>query len=135
MTLQTHAKQAVSPQPAYIHNHLNHKDFVIHCTNSLVYVLCWAYQHLQWSADEVEVTGIVTRQWLYSVPGTRCSTNLLLSANHLYEQNRQQLSTALDLQAVDEFCKFWQDHSGKHMPSVAWHVHGEIGVDAHVGWG
>ncbi len=64
-----------------------------------------------WHADDIEVTGIVTRQWLYSMPGARCNTDILLSANQLHKEQRQQLLTKVDPQAMQMFCKFWKDHA------------------------
>ena len=65
-------------------------------------------------ADVIEVTGIVTRQWLYTMPGARCNTDILLSANQLHKEQRQQLLTEVDPQAMQKFCKFWKDHA--HCP-------------------
>lgn len=55
----------------------------------------------------------MTRQWLFSIPGARCNTDILLSANHLYKQQRQQLLTEVDIQSVQMFCKFWQQHKDR----------------------
>ena len=46
------------------------------------------------------------------MPGARCNTDILLSANHLHKEQRQQLLTEIDPQAVKMFCTFWQTHSG-----------------------
>ncbi|DBB06704.1 TPA: DNA helicase mcm9, variant 3 [Trebouxia sp. C0004] len=63
------------------------------------------------NGDDIEVTGIVTRQWVYSMPGARCNTDILLSANQLHKEQRQQLLTEVDPQAVQTFCKFWKTHA------------------------
>ena len=57
------------------------------------------------------MTGILTRQWLFSVPGARCNTDILLTANNIFKQNHHEPQLEADPQAVQMFCKFWQDHA------------------------
>lgn len=57
------------------------------------------------------MTGVVTRQWLYSVPGARCSTDTLLTANNIFKQHHHQLQLETDPEIVKMFCKFWQEHA------------------------
>lgn len=45
------------------------------------------------------------------MPGARCNTNILLTANNIVKQNHQQPQLEPDPQAVQMFCKFWQDHA------------------------
>lgn len=57
------------------------------------------------------MTGIVTRQWLYKVPGARCNTDILLTANNVFKQNHHQPQLDADPEAVQMFCSFWQNHA------------------------
>lgn len=45
------------------------------------------------------------------MPGARCNTSILLTANNVFKQNHQQPQLEPDPQAVQMFCKFWQDHA------------------------
>ena len=45
------------------------------------------------------------------MPGARCNTHILLTANSILKQNHHELLLEADPQAVQMFCKFWQDHA------------------------
>ena len=57
------------------------------------------------------MTGVVTRRWLYSVPGARCNTDILLTANNSFKQNHHQPQLEISPETTRMFCKFWQDHA------------------------
>lgn len=64
-------------------------------------------------ADDVEVTGIVTRQWGRVFPGEHCDVELMLLGNSLFVQN--QRSSAVDLTPSMQQCfiNFWRSSSNK----------------------
>ena len=45
------------------------------------------------------------------MPGARCNTDILLTANSIFKQNHHEPQLEVDPQAVQMFCKFWQDHA------------------------
>lgn len=45
------------------------------------------------------------------MPGARCNTDILLTANNLFKQNHHELHLEADPQVVQMFCKFWEDHA------------------------
>ena len=57
------------------------------------------------------MTGIVTRQWFYSMPGVRCNTEIMLTANNISKQHRPHPRLEAEPEAVQMFCKFWREHA------------------------
>ena len=45
---------------------------------------------MPWAADDVEVTGVVIRQWGRDVPGARCEVTLGFMANHVTQLRAQK---------------------------------------------
>lgn len=60
---------------------------------------------------EVEVTGVVIRQWGPMVPGMRCQVGLLLQATDLTIANQRKADVEVTPEAAQTFCQFWQAHS------------------------
>lgn len=45
------------------------------------------------------------------MPGVRCNTEIMLTANNVFKQNHHQPQLEAGLQAVQLFSNFWQDHA------------------------
>ena len=64
-------------------------------------------------ADDVQVTGIVVRQFDKAVPGLRCHIGLALQATSLLQDRDRQAAAALALtpEVVAPFRAFWEAHA------------------------
>ncbi|KAL3154323.1 hypothetical protein ABBQ32_013806 [Trebouxia sp. C0010 RCD-2024] len=45
------------------------------------------------------------------MPGVRCNTEVILTANNVFRQNHHQPQLEAESQAVQMFCMFWKDHA------------------------
>lgn len=45
------------------------------------------------------------------MPGVRCNTDIILTANNVFKQNHHQPQLEAEPQAVQMFCMFWQEHA------------------------
>ncbi|EIE26663.1 MCM-domain-containing protein [Coccomyxa subellipsoidea C-169] len=63
--------------------------------------------------DDVEVTGIVTRQWGRTIPGEQCEVDLTLLGNSLFVQNKRSDAVDLSASIVHSFCDLWRAGADK----------------------
>ncbi|KAK9824018.1 hypothetical protein WJX72_006994 [[Myrmecia] bisecta] len=62
------------------------------------------------AGDDVEVTGIVTRQWRSAVAGARCNVDLVILANALRVANQAKSRVEVDADTQRQFDEFWAAH-------------------------
>lgn len=58
-------------------------------------------------ADDVEVTGILTRHWLCTIPGLRLNTDVLMVVNHVHKQPRLTHLVEPNQAFANSFCSHW----------------------------
>ncbi|KAL4423819.1 hypothetical protein ABPG75_001120 [Micractinium tetrahymenae] len=61
--------------------------------------------------DEVEVSGVVIRQFGPMIPGMRCQVGLALQATDLSIANERKADVDVTLEAAQMFSQFWQAHA------------------------
>lgn len=70
-----------------------------------------AEQGLCCAADDIEVTGVLSRHWLCTVPGLRCNTDVLVIANYIHKQPRVTRLLEPSQQFTETFCSHWSKHT------------------------
>lgn len=63
------------------------------------------------TADDIEVTGVLTRHWLCTMPGLRCNTDVLMVANYVHKQPRLTQLLEPNEQFAKFFCSHWDSHA------------------------
>lgn len=62
--------------------------------------------------DEVEVSGVVIRQFGPMIPGMRCQVGLALQATDLSVASERKAEVEVTLEAAQTFAQFWRAHAG-----------------------
>lgn len=63
--------------------------------------------------DDLEVTGVVTRQWGRAFPGEHCEVELTLLCNSLFVQNKRSDAIELTASTTRSFSDLWKASTDK----------------------
>lgn len=65
-----------------------------------------------WHAEDVEVTGVVIRQFGRMSAGERCHVALAVEASSVVKAQQRSASTEVSPEVADMFRQFWDAHLG-----------------------